>query len=83
MANRPDNAPTSEALAAEQWRADRLRRTVDVACALLRQARPPRGEAEALVAFVRARALELFPGREDVWTLVLAPRFARILDEFC
>jgi hypothetical protein len=35
------------------------------------------------VAFVRERALELFPGREDVFRLVLAPRFARILDEFC
>ena len=79
----PAHAPTPEALAEEQRRADRLRRTVDVACALLRQARPPRGEAEAVVACVRARALELFPGREDVWTLVLAPRFARILDEFC
>jgi hypothetical protein len=27
--------------------------------------------------------LELFPGKEDVFELVLAPRFARILDEFC
>jgi hypothetical protein len=26
--------------------------------------------------------LELFPGKEDVFDLVLAPRFARILDEF-
>ena len=27
--------------------------------------------------------LELFPGKGDVFDLVLAPRFARILDEFC
>jgi hypothetical protein len=27
--------------------------------------------------------LELFPGKEDVFELVLAPRFARLLDEFC
>lgn len=71
-----------EALADEARRADALRRTVDVACALLRQARLPRAEAEAVVAFTRTRVLELFPGKEDVFELVLAPRFARILDEF-
>jgi hypothetical protein len=72
-----------EAVADEMRRADALRRVVDVACALLRQARLPREEAQSVVAFVRARVLELFPGKEDVFELVLAPRFARILDEFC
>ncbi len=72
-----------EAVAAETRRADALRRTVDVASALLRQARFTREEAESVVALTRKRALELFPGKEDVWGLVLAPRFARILDEFC
>jgi hypothetical protein len=71
------------ALAEEERRADALRRTVDVACALLRQARLPRDEAEEIVAFTKKRVLELFPGKEDVFDLVLAPRFARILDEFC
>jgi hypothetical protein len=78
-----DEPASPEAQAEEQRRADRLRRTVDVACAWLRQARPSRAEGEALVAFVREQALELFPGREHVFRLVLAPRFARILDEFC
>jgi hypothetical protein len=72
-----------EALADETRRADALRRTVDVACALLRQAHLQRDEAESVVAFTRTRVLELFPGKEDVFELVLAPRFARILDEFC
>jgi hypothetical protein len=71
------------AVAEEERRADALRRTVDVACALLRQSRLPRDEAEEIVAFMRQRVLELFPGKEDVFDLVLAPRFARILDEFC
>ena len=71
------------AIAEEQARADRLRRTVDVACAVLRQGQLSRAEAEALVADTRRRALELFPGKEDVFDLVLAPRFRRILDEFC
>lgn len=71
------------ALAEEQARAYRLRRTVDVACAVLRQGRLSREEAEALVAATRRRALELFPGKEDVFDLVLAPRFRRIVEEFC
>jgi hypothetical protein len=71
------------AVAEEQARADRLRRMVDVACAVLRQGRLPRAEGEALVADTRRRALALFPGKEDVFDLVLAPRFRRILDEFC
>jgi hypothetical protein len=72
-----------EAIAEEARRADALRRTVDVACALLRQARLPRAEAESVVELTRSRVLELFPGKEDVFELVLRPRFARILDEFC
>jgi hypothetical protein len=72
-----------EAVADETRRADALRRTVDVACALLRQSRLSRAEAESVVAFTRARVLELFPGKEEVWQLVLAPRFARIVEEFC
>jgi hypothetical protein len=71
------------AVAEEQARADRLRRTVDVACALLRQGRLSRDEAEALVAETRRRALALFPGKENVFDLVLAPRFKRIMEEFC
>ena len=76
-------AATLEAIAEERQRAERLRRTVDVACAWLRQACPPRHDAEAVVAFTKERVLELFPDKQDVWKLVLAPRFARILDEFC
>jgi hypothetical protein len=69
------------AVAEEQARADRLRRTVDVACAVLRQGRLSRDEAESLVAATRRRALALFPDKGDVFDLVLAPRFRRILQE--
>jgi hypothetical protein len=79
MGPEPDPAEVAE----EQRRADKLRRVVDVACAVLRQGRLTRAEGEALVAGTRRRALELFPGREGVFDLVLAPRFRRILDEFC
>jgi hypothetical protein len=75
--------PDLEAVAEEQRRADRLRRTVDVTCAVLRQGRLGRADGEALVAFAREQALCLFPDRGDVFDLVLAPRFRRILDECC
>ena len=71
------------AVTEEQRRADRLRRTVDVACALLRQGRLTRTEGEAVVALAREQTLGLFPGKGDVFDLVLGPRFRRVLDEFC
>ncbi len=73
--------PDPEAVAEEQRRLDRLRRMVDITCALLRQASLSRREAEALVAQARREALRLFPDKAGVFDLVLAPRFARILDE--
>lgn len=76
----PDDA-AKDAIAEEQRRLDRLRRLADVTCALLRQAEMTRREAEALVAQARSEALGLFPDKADVFDLVLAPRFRRILDE--
>jgi hypothetical protein len=73
--------PDPAAVAEEQRRARELRTAVDLTCAVLRQGRLGRVEGEELVAAVRRRALELFPGREGVFDLVLAPRFRRILDE--
>ena len=72
MERRPIPGPSAE----EQRRADRLRRAVDVACAVLRQGRLTRAEGEAVVALAREQVLALFPGKGDVFDLVLAPRFA-------
>ena len=41
----------------------------------------PLTEAVRLVRGVRERALELFPGKENTYDLLYAPRFARILRE--
>ena len=78
-----EDAADPGAVAEEQRRADRLRRAVDVACALLRQGRLTRAEGEAVVRLAREQVRGLFPGKDDVFDLVLAPRFRRILDEFC
>ena len=69
------------AIAEEQQRLDRLRRTVDVTCAVLRQAVLTREEALSLVTAARREALELFPDKGDVFDLVIAPRMERILQE--
>jgi hypothetical protein len=68
--------------AEEQRRLRELRMTVDLAANVIAQGRLSRAEAEALVAATRQRALALFPDKEPTFDLVLAPRFARLLEEF-
>ncbi len=69
-------------IAEEQRRARQLRLLVDTVSAVIRQGRLAREEAERLVASTRSRAMELFPGKEGTFDLILAPRFARLLAEF-
>lgn len=59
-----------------------LRTVVDLTTSVLAQGRMTRPEAEALVAAARRRALELFPDKASTYDLILAPRFARLMDEF-
>ncbi len=70
-----------EELLEEQRRARLLRMTVDFTAGLILEGGLTREEGLALVSSCRARALELFPGKEDTWELILAPRFARLLRE--
>jgi hypothetical protein len=74
--------PTPEALAEEGGRARQMRAIVDLTTSVLHQGHLDRREAEALVCAARARILELFPDKEAVYELVLAPRFARLISEF-
>jgi hypothetical protein len=69
-------------LAEEGRRLRRLRMVVDLTANVLMQARLSRSEAEDLVSAARGRILELFPDKESTYELILAPRFARLLDEF-
>jgi hypothetical protein len=70
------------AVADEDRRARRLRVIVDLTSSVLMQQRMTRAEAEELVAAARRHALELFPDKESTYELILAPRFARLMDEF-
>jgi hypothetical protein len=72
----------SAARAEEARRARQLRMVVDLTANVIMQGRLARAEAEELVAAARRRALELFPGKEDTFELILAPRFARLVREF-
>jgi hypothetical protein len=72
----------ARAIAEETRRARILRMVVDLTANILVQGRLTRSEAEDLVAAARHRALELFPGKEGTYELILAPRFARLMDEF-
>ena len=68
---------------AEERRRLRLLRTVvDLTTNVLAQGRMTRAEAEALVAATRRQALELFPDKAATYDLILAPRFARLMEEF-
>lgn len=49
---------------------------------MIAQSQPSRRDAEQLVRAARLRILELFPGREQTYEIVCAPRFRRVIDEF-
>ena len=72
----------TEAADDERRRLRQLKMVVDLTANVLAQGRMPRPEAEALVAAARKRVLELFPDKAETYELILAPRFARLLDEF-
>ncbi len=74
--------PTREEIEDERRRARRVRQIVDFTCAMIAQGQMPREDAEELVLAARARILDLFPGGEQTYEIVCAPRFRRILDEF-
>ena len=73
---------TREEIENERLRARRVRQIVDFTCAMIAQSQMLRRDAEALVGAARERILELFPGGEQTYEIVCAPRFRRILDEF-
>lgn len=65
----------------EEKRLRTLRFVVDLAQALLMQSSMPLDEAYGIMENTRRAALNLFPGKEEVYDLIYAPRFQRIIDE--
>jgi len=78
----PSNEELGEARELEAHCADTLACIVDCTVYGLRNdQRLTRPTAELLIATARDAALDLFPGCEATYNLVLAPRFARLLEE--
>ena len=73
---------TREQLVDEAARLRKVRQLVDLATSLIMQASLSREEAEHLVADVRLRILQMFPGSEETYNIVYARRFRRLIEEF-
>lgn len=73
---------TPDQIQDEERRARQVRMIADFTCSVIAQQRMAREEAEELVRAARARILDLFPGRDETYELLYAPRFRRVLDEF-
>ncbi|MGH7260647.1 MAG: hypothetical protein ACREI9_08200 [Nitrospiraceae bacterium] len=65
----------------EQLRMGRLRRVVDITIYWLEQGAFSRDEALSIIEHARGEILKLCPGKDDVFELVIRPRFQRILNE--
>jgi len=65
----------------EEKKLRRLRFIVDFALEYLRSQQLNHDEAIRVVEGVRKHALKLFPGKEDTFDIIYAPRFKRVLNE--
>ncbi len=65
----------------EQLRMGRLKRAVDITAYWLEQGSFSHEEALSIIEHARREILQLCPGKEEVFELVIRPRFLRILNE--
>lgn len=59
----------------------RLRRVVDITAYWLEKGSFSHEEALSIIEHARSEILKLCPGKDEVFELVIRPRFARILNE--
>jgi len=69
------------AITDEQLRMGRLKRVVDVTVYWLEQGSFNHDEALSIIEHARGEILKLCPGKDEVFELVIRPRFLRILNE--
>jgi hypothetical protein len=65
----------------EEKKLRRLRFIVDFAIEYIRSQNLNHEEAIRVVEGVRKHALKLFPGKEEAFDIIYAPRFKRVLNE--
>ena len=76
-----DDDELKQAIADENKRIRRLRFIVDFALQFIRTQQITHDDAMAVVEGVKKHALRLFPGKEDTFAVIYAPRFKRLLNE--
>lgn len=65
----------------EEKKLRRLRFIVDFAIEYIRSQNLNHEEAMRVVEGVRKHTLKIFPGKEDAFDIIYAPRFKRVLNE--
>lgn len=73
--------PTKEEIDEESRRVRRLRIVVGLALQIIAQGEIPLSEAQKLAASTRRVALQLFPGKGEVFDLIFRPKFRRLINE--
>jgi hypothetical protein len=73
--------PSPQQIREENRKIRRLRFMVDLTLSLIYQANMTREEAMEHYIKVRNYALRLFPGKEDAFEIIYAPRFKRLISE--
>ena len=76
-----DDDELKQAIKEENKKIRRLRFIVDFALQYIRTQHITHDEAMAVVEGVQRHALRLFPGKEDAFDIIYAPRFKRVLNE--
>lgn len=70
-----------DSLEEEEKKLRRLRFIVDFAIEYLRSQQLNHDDAIRVVEGVKKHALKLFPGKEDAFDIIYAPRFKRVLNK--
>ena len=76
-----EKKPTPEEIAEENKKIRTLRFMVDLTMSLIYQGNLTREEAVEHFLKVKDFALRLFPGKEEAFEIIYAPRFKRIIAE--
>ncbi|MGE5443589.1 MAG: hypothetical protein ACM3SR_03190 [Ignavibacteriales bacterium] len=76
-----EKKPTPQEIAEENKKIRTLRFMVDLTISLISQGKMTRDEALEHFLKVKDFALKLFPGKEQAFEIIYAPRFKRIINE--
>ena len=76
-----DDDKLKQAIKEENKKIRRLRFIVDFALQYIRTQEITHDEAIAVVEGVKKHALRLFPGKDEAFDIIYAPRFKRVLNQ--